>query len=292
MSIHPQKFTFVVSSYKCSDISYHIPPQDAILLLSCSSVNPPSPVASGPTRQLLLYRDSHVCLSQTCIKLSNVISHQLSRSFSKTLPVVARLSSRPMRHVGNGQRILSRHLAGFVRIDYWVCHHFLHALVLRLVIIIKALDRASPNNWLDDNIWLKKAYHEWRSPLLIHSNWWLAFTNDPNVPREVLLGRAHGQEIEGIGLSYWQVRRAASLVHRVLDFKAQLERSVPAVCRSRRYTITNIRLRSQARGIPRNNKDRFVLVVSFFAILLLTLILGRHMVPDDNFPDIQCCSDT
>lgn len=62
--------------------------------------------------------------------------------------------------------------------------------------------------------------------MIVHSNWWLSFKNDENVPREVLLGRAHGQEIDGIGLSYWQVRRASSLVHRVLDFKAQLERYV------------------------------------------------------------------
>ncbi|KAI0303791.1 Choline/Carnitine o-acyltransferase-domain-containing protein [Multifurca ochricompacta] len=37
---------------------------------------------------------------------------------------------------------------------------------------------SSPRNWLDDNIWLKKTYHECRSPLLIHSNWraaWLTY---------------------------------------------------------------------------------------------------------------------
>jgi carnitine O-acetyltransferase len=33
------------------------------------------------------------------------------------------------------------------------------------------LDQISPHNWLDDSIWLKKAYHEWRVPLLINSNW-------------------------------------------------------------------------------------------------------------------------
>lgn len=135
----------------------------------------------------------------------------------------ARLLSRRTRHVVNGQRTLKQESVLFAKRGYLVRHIFFPVLS-SLVIIIIALDRASPNNWLDDNIWLKKAYHEFRSPLLIHSNWWLSFKNDPNVPREVLLGRAHGQEIDGIGLSYWQVRRAASLVHRVLDFKAQLER--------------------------------------------------------------------
>ncbi|KAH9983330.1 acyltransferase ChoActase/COT/CPT [Russula compacta] len=49
-----------------------------------------------------------------------------------------------------------------------------------------SLDKSSPRNWLDDNIWLKKAYHEWRLPLLIHSNWWLAFFNDDCIPEHVL----------------------------------------------------------------------------------------------------------
>ncbi|KAH9935245.1 acyltransferase ChoActase/COT/CPT [Amylocystis lapponica] len=77
-----------------------------------------------------------------------------------------------------------------------------------------ALDKASPYNWLDDNFWLKKAYHEWRSPLLINSNWWLAFINDRTA-----------------GTTGWQVRRAASLVHGVLDWKARLEVLYPGTTR-------------------------------------------------------------
>lgn len=93
-----------------------------------------------------------------------------------------------------------------------------------ILTFLSELDQASPHNWLDDNIWLKKAYHEWREPLLVHSNWWLSFINDVNIPKEVLSGKEAKYSIADTGLTRWQVRRASLLVHRILDFKAQLER--------------------------------------------------------------------
>ncbi|KAF5382187.1 hypothetical protein D9615_004445 [Tricholomella constricta] len=83
----------------------------------------------------------------------------------------------------------------------------------------KALDRASPNNWLDDNFWINKAYLEWRAPLIVNSNWWLAFHDDDLVPQSALTGESSDSRA---GITLWQVRRAAWLVHRVLDFKEQL----------------------------------------------------------------------
>ena len=44
------------------------------------------------------------------------------------------------------------------------------------------LDHISPNSWLNDTLWLGPAYHSWRAPLLINSNWWLLFAPDPNDP--------------------------------------------------------------------------------------------------------------
>ncbi|KAJ7158644.1 acyltransferase ChoActase/COT/CPT [Mycena filopes] len=79
-----------------------------------------------------------------------------------------------------------------------------------------ALDRASPNNWLDDNFWMNKAYLEWRAPLLINSNWWLAFHDDERIPPTAKEPKE--------GITPWQVRRAAWLVHRVLCFKDRLDR--------------------------------------------------------------------
>jgi carnitine O-acetyltransferase len=83
------------------------------------------------------------------------------------------------------------------------------------LISTEALDRASPNNWLD-NFWANKAYLEWRSPLLVNSNWWLAFQDDDRIP-------AHAKE-EIMGITPWQVRRGAWLVHCVLCFKDRLDR--------------------------------------------------------------------
>ncbi|KAF9451885.1 acyltransferase ChoActase/COT/CPT [Macrolepiota fuliginosa MF-IS2] len=83
-----------------------------------------------------------------------------------------------------------------------------------------ALDKASPNNWLDDNFWINKAYHEWRAPLLINSNWWLAFYDDDLIPETA---RMSVQTEDGMaGTTTWQLRRAAWLVHRTLEFKDRL----------------------------------------------------------------------
>lgn len=85
----------------------------------------------------------------------------------------------------------------------------------------KALDRSSPRNWLDDNIWSKKAYHEWRLPLLIHSNWWLVFFNDDRIPEHVLREPIYSELVQ---ITPWQVRRAAWLAFRHLEFRDGLAR--------------------------------------------------------------------
>ncbi|KAK0223286.1 acyltransferase ChoActase/COT/CPT [Armillaria fumosa] len=82
-----------------------------------------------------------------------------------------------------------------------------------------ALDKTSPNNWLDDNFWIKKAYMEWRAPLLINSNWWLAFEDDANIP----VSETDRQDgYFKTGFSRWQIKRAAWLLHRMLEFKIKL----------------------------------------------------------------------
>ncbi|KAF8638322.1 hypothetical protein AX17_002342 [Amanita inopinata Kibby_2008] len=85
---------------------------------------------------------------------------------------------------------------------------------------LHALDRASPNNWLDDNFWIYKAYLEWRAPLLVNSNWWLAFHDDRLIPENVRAGSPGGGRT---GTTIWQVRRAAWLLHRMLEFKGKLD---------------------------------------------------------------------
>jgi hypothetical protein len=87
----------------------------------------------------------------------------------------------------------------------------------------KALDRVSPHNWLDDNFWKKKAYLEWRAPLLVNSNWWLAFHDDKLIPQSALDGESSDDRT---GITRWQVRRAAWLIYRMLEFKERLDACV------------------------------------------------------------------
>ena len=92
--------------------------------------------------------------------------------------------------------------------------------------ILTALDRFSPNNWLNDNFWMDKAYLEWRAPLLVNSNWWLAFHEDTMIPQSALKGETNNNRA---GTTFWQVRRAAWLIHRMLDFKEKLDTCVWAL---------------------------------------------------------------
>lgn len=85
-----------------------------------------------------------------------------------------------------------------------------------LSLLSLALDKVSPYNWLDDNFWINKAYLEWRVPLLVNSNWWLAFGDDPLIPRSALSGETNNNRA---GTTFWQLRRSAWLVYRILQFR-------------------------------------------------------------------------
>jgi len=85
-----------------------------------------------------------------------------------------------------------------------------------------ALDKVSPYNWLDDNFWINKAYLEWRAPLLVNSNWWLAFAEDPCIPKSALSGETNNNRA---GTTFWQLRRAAWLVQRMLQFKDSINQT-------------------------------------------------------------------
>ena len=81
---------------------------------------------------------------------------------------------------------------------------------------------------------MKKAYHEWRAPVLVNSNWWLCFLDDCEVkavdtrPTGALGTPANtAPNLEGdgwAGVMPWQVRRAAWIIWRILDFKDKLAR--------------------------------------------------------------------
>lgn len=66
---------------------------------------------------------------------------------------------------------------------------------------------------------MRVAYHEQRQPLLIHSNWWLLLEDDPTVPQSTR------DAVPSLGgtVTMWQIRRAAWLIKRFLDYRDQLE---------------------------------------------------------------------
>ncbi|GAA6034359.1 hypothetical protein JCM8097_002687 [Rhodosporidiobolus ruineniae] len=84
---------------------------------------------------------------------------------------------------------------------------------------LKDIDRSTPNNWLDDHFWIKAAYHSWRIPLPVNSNWWLLMKDDASIPEEVRSsGPSQGEFTD------WQIKRAAKLTERLIDFKVRLDR--------------------------------------------------------------------
>ncbi|KAK4058251.1 hypothetical protein OIO90_000408 [Microbotryomycetes sp. JL221] len=85
---------------------------------------------------------------------------------------------------------------------------------------LKDVDRQSPNNWLDDAFWIKVAYHSWRVPLPINSNWWILMADDPSIPQQVRSGdnQSKGEFTE------WQIKRAAKVIHRLTNFKVRLDK--------------------------------------------------------------------
>ncbi|GAA5932375.1 choline/carnitine O-acyltransferase [Sporobolomyces koalae] len=84
---------------------------------------------------------------------------------------------------------------------------------------LKDVDRMTPNNWLDDHFWLNIAYHSWRVPLPVNSNWWLLMKEDHSIPAEFRASIPDKGQFTD-----WQIRRAAKLTQRLVDFKLRLDR--------------------------------------------------------------------
>ncbi|KAI9341030.1 acyltransferase ChoActase/COT/CPT [Zopfochytrium polystomum] len=81
------------------------------------------------------------------------------------------------------------------------------------------LDAQTENSWLED-IWLNKAYLEWREPSLINVNWWCQFKDHPKglVPKP-----------KDGGVTEFQLERASGLISSLLDFKTLIDKeALPA----------------------------------------------------------------
>ncbi|OJA19464.1 hypothetical protein AZE42_10737 [Rhizopogon vesiculosus] len=113
------------------------------------------------------------------------------------------------------------------------------------------LDARSPRNWLNDNIWTHFAYLSWRAPLLINSNWWLTFVNDSSVPDSVLRGDTKS------GIEPWQVRRAACILHRVLEWRARMlnQQPDPDTTRTGVWILSNTEKMFNTCRLPRPGAD-------------------------------------
>jgi carnitine O-acetyltransferase len=76
-----------------------------------------------------------------------------------------------------------------------------------------------PYNWLD-KLWLRKAYHEWREPLIVHSNWYILLRDDPLVLPQLAIDEG----VRPLGaFSEIQIRRAARFINGMLDARDALE---------------------------------------------------------------------
>ncbi|KAJ1951386.1 hypothetical protein FBU59_000184 [Linderina macrospora] len=81
---------------------------------------------------------------------------------------------------------------------------------------LQQVDAASPYSWLED-IWLKKAYLEWREPSYINVNWFAAIADNPDFP-------VTDETLAAQRVSAVQIARAARLVVHVLEFNDSLNR--------------------------------------------------------------------
>ena len=115
--------------------------------------------------------------------------------------------------------------------EQWAAQFLESGLAQRLNNRLVDVDHTSPDNWFDDRFWIKKAYHEWRAPLLINSNWWVMFQPDKSMPPEIAgylgdapAGSPKANQVQNWDNMEWGVRRATWLLYRMLHFKLQVDR--------------------------------------------------------------------
>ncbi|KAJ2863684.1 hypothetical protein GGI22_001899 [Coemansia erecta] len=70
------------------------------------------------------------------------------------------------------------------------------------------VERKAPHNWMED-IWLKKAYLEWRDPSYINVNWFATMADNPDMPLVADAPRGQPTSV--------QISRAARLVTHLLE---------------------------------------------------------------------------
>lgn len=101
------------------------------------------------------------------------------------------------------------------------------------------LDQTTEYNWFDDTFWLKKAYHEWRAPLLVNSNWWNMFMPDPSM-QDALTHRVDAPSCtqDAVSKQNWDgleygLRRAMWITYRAALYKIAIDKQTIKPDRSR-----------------------------------------------------------
>ncbi|KAJ1823085.1 hypothetical protein LPJ56_000420 [Coemansia sp. RSA 2599] len=85
---------------------------------------------------------------------------------------------------------------------------------------LQEVDRQAEHSWLED-IWLKKAYLEWRGPSYINVNWFALIGDNPDFPLVADVPRGHVTE--------QQVQRAARMITHMLEANEALNAQTMSV---------------------------------------------------------------
>ncbi|KAJ2550705.1 hypothetical protein GGH95_006037, partial [Coemansia sp. RSA 1836] len=85
---------------------------------------------------------------------------------------------------------------------------------------LQEVDAQAPHSWLED-IWLKKAYLEWRDPSYINVNWFALLADNPDFPIVADAPRGRPTKV--------QIERAARLITHMLEANEALnQEKIPA----------------------------------------------------------------
>ena len=84
-----------------------------------------------------------------------------------------------------------------------------------------AHDKLQKNSWIE--IWWERlAYHSWREPLLIHSNWFILF-KDSELGPDLTVESGKGPYAKG-NFTPIQFQRAAGLISNYLNYKDMIDK--------------------------------------------------------------------
>nr|XP_018260190.1 carnitine acetyltransferase [Kwoniella dejecticola CBS 10117]OBR82348.1 carnitine acetyltransferase [Kwoniella dejecticola CBS 10117] len=155
---------------------------------------------------------------------------------------------------------------------------------------LKDLDHVSPNNWLNDTLWLGLAYHTWRAPLLVNSNWWLLFapdSSDPSPPisssTPPVVPEPNPKQAAKEWITDWQIRKAAWIARRFAEFRTKLlrEEILPDSSKAGPFDMHQYSRMFNLSRIPLPNSDAFSAVNN--KATHLTLLIDNYIYAIDVF---------